>query len=216
MTLEPNANKRQRAQEQVRRARLRDFLESLERDNWEDTSSDAGYDSELQEGELVAETSLSFPTAALPVNALTGTTHRVPDSQQVRQRRKRRDSRAEIDSERASNSGGAVADQRTMESTPTSDLDSQLGNGPRRPPWKLSHLVRLNYRYAWLAQRGSLEGWLYFTSAPATASARPARHLCDVCGFGACYTCPRCGGFTCSLACTRTHRETRCLRTWQT
>jgi hypothetical protein len=210
MVLESAAGKRHRAKEQVRRARLRDFLNSLESETLDDDEDDAdnseplAHDNSEQVSEIVP-----FATRTLVQSRST----RVPKSK----------------TSRASTASGTVADADAL-TAPTSGyavdttLEEELGaavapgllaNRPPTPSWSLSQLAKLNYRYAWLAQRGFQEGWLYFTSAPAAPSKRPPLHLCDVCGYQACYTCPRCGAFTCTLGCTQTHTETRCLRSWQ-
>lgn len=51
-----------------------------------------------------------------------------------------------------------------------------------------------------------------YDAIAAKPSARPAKHLCSVCGFPASYTCTRCAVRFCSVRCGTVHEETRCLK----
>lgn len=205
MAFESTAGKRHRAQEQVRRARLQDFLESLEREDWSEDENEALPQRLSQE----ASESVSVTTTA--------------SSSQKTGRRAKRKANHTTDEVGAPIEAEALqlpSNDPSVKRADGAELESRLAAFPetedtRTSYWSLSQLARLNVRYPWLAQRGIQEGWLFFTSAPAEQSQRPPRHLCDVCGYEACYTCTRCGAFTCSLGCTRTHHETRCLRSWQ-
>jgi len=51
-----------------------------------------------------------------------------------------------------------------------------------------------------------------FEQITARPSLLPSRPLCTVCGYHAPYTCVRCGARFCSLKCSKTHEDTRCLK----
>ena len=49
-----------------------------------------------------------------------------------------------------------------------------------------------------------------YVTAAAGPCPHPPRTFCSVCGYRSQYTCVRCGQRYCSIACQRTHQETRC------
>ncbi|KAK7869471.1 hypothetical protein R5R35_008188 [Gryllus longicercus] len=51
-----------------------------------------------------------------------------------------------------------------------------------------------------------------YMSAQAAPSKCPERRFCAVCGFPSTYTCVKCGARYCSIRCSGTHLDTRCLK----
>ena len=62
-----------------------------------------------------------------------------------------------------------------------------------------------------MREEGGAEKPNYVTAAAGPCS-HPPRSFCSVCGYVGHYTCVRCGMRYCSIACQRTHQDTRCSK----
>ncbi|OXA62213.1 zinc finger HIT domain-containing protein 1 [Folsomia candida] len=95
-------------------------------------------------------------------------------------------------------------------------LESKAGTGLKKKKKRDSEYYKIKYRkplnlLVEEEQLANPEGPNY-SSCAAPPSKFPSRSFCNVCGFEASYNCVSCGSKFCSIKCSQTHQETRCLK----
>lgn len=90
-----------------------------------------------------------------------------------------------------------------------SDL-SKISGGSNIERWNMSLSNMLQREPLSLGQRPAR--MVHYDALTASASSRPSRPFCAVCGYNAAYTCRRCTARFCSIPCDAVHQQAQCLK----